>query len=304
MKKLLAYAVCVSTLLTIAIHADELRTWTSASGQKMEAELIGISEDGKSVTLRRSDGKEGNVALDKLSSADKSYVARQKRALDKANEEKKKAEEERKAWLSAIDLKEELKKGGFDSLSDFAYYGTEELKDKLRKSDAFDRPAVEAEIINTARKKIAQKTFVVEFTATECLAKDKMDFDLKVNGNKSSFIMSIPFDIKFSEVRAISFPWPNVAGNVTKAISSPYKSGAGGFAYLSLPVSGDTENIKELVRNSDNFRVKVLFKILYTKINLANGGGYGVGHSDRTYSDFSITIPTAEILKIEVVKAK
>jgi len=300
MKKTVCLAICFSILLTITIHADELRTWTSSTGQKMEAELIDTSEDGKSVTLRRNDGKEGNVALDKLSSADKSYVTRLKRALDKAKEEEKKAEEERKAWQVAVDLDEELKKSGLTNLFELALFGNVKLVEDFEKADAFDRPQIKVKI-DSERVKIAQKTFVTESTYSA--------IDVKVNGNRSSTILSIPLGhgFKISNIGAISLPISNVTGNVTDMkinymlpmASSEYRGRSfpremvKDIASPSLPlsprihfpVSGNTDSIKEIVRNSNNYQVRILFKILYNKEGMK-------------------TRVTTEILKIEIIKVK
>ena len=116
-----AIAVTVFALtIIIATHADEFRTWTV----EMEAELVKISEDGKAVTLRRKDGREIDVALDKLSSADKSYVTKQTKPTSVPAP---------KPEQPSFNLEEELKKNGLDNLYDFAYYGNAELKIKSQK---------------------------------------------------------------------------------------------------------------------------------------------------------------------------
>ncbi len=53
----------------------ELRTWTSTDGQKLEAEFIGGDEE--SVTIRRTDGQRFTLPLDRLSEADRRWVAEQ-----------------------------------------------------------------------------------------------------------------------------------------------------------------------------------------------------------------------------------
>jgi len=72
--------VTVFCLLALVANAAEVRTWTSTSGtHKTEAELVKVSDDGKSVTLRKTDGKEIEVPLDKLSKADSEYTAKQQK---------------------------------------------------------------------------------------------------------------------------------------------------------------------------------------------------------------------------------
>jgi len=77
MKKIIVFTVCVFCLCLIA-NAAEVRTWTSADGKfKIDAELVKVSEDGKSVTLRQKDGKESVAKLEKLSQEDSEYVTKQ-----------------------------------------------------------------------------------------------------------------------------------------------------------------------------------------------------------------------------------
>ena len=76
MKKIVSLAVCLF-LCTFIVHAEEVRTWTSGKF-KTEAEFVRVSDDGKTVTLKKTTGKEIAVALDKLSKADRGYVAKRK----------------------------------------------------------------------------------------------------------------------------------------------------------------------------------------------------------------------------------
>ncbi len=68
------YLVFVVVLLAVAEPVTaELRTWTDASGKHTtEAELISV-DDG-AVKLRRKDGKEITVPIDKLSAADRAFI--------------------------------------------------------------------------------------------------------------------------------------------------------------------------------------------------------------------------------------
>ena len=75
MTKPVCLAVCFSVLFTFATNAGETRTWTSTSGtHKTEAELVKVSDDGKTITLRKTDGQNTDVLLEKLSKEDQAYV--------------------------------------------------------------------------------------------------------------------------------------------------------------------------------------------------------------------------------------
>lgn len=78
MKNILFTTVLWFSLFCDVLTATELRNWTSGK-HTVEAELVEVSKDGKSVTLRRSDnGKKVTLPLDKLSEADQNYVRKQK----------------------------------------------------------------------------------------------------------------------------------------------------------------------------------------------------------------------------------
>lgn len=69
----LRLAILMFTSATPAVWAAELRTWSDASGKfKLKAEFVSI-DDG-TLTLKGEDGKEFEIPLAKLSSADKKYV--------------------------------------------------------------------------------------------------------------------------------------------------------------------------------------------------------------------------------------
>jgi len=58
------------------------RTWTSVCGKhKTEARLVYVSEDCKTITLLKNDGKENNVALEKLSKKDQKFVQEKRMVL-------------------------------------------------------------------------------------------------------------------------------------------------------------------------------------------------------------------------------
>ncbi len=256
MKKTICLAVFLAFLLVPATNA-EMRTWTSAQGQhKIEAEFVKISDDGKTITLRQPDGKEIHAKLDGLSKADQVYVAKQK-------------VEVKPEPPVAVDLKEELQKSGFEDFRDFAFYGTAALKNEtivlrgeLEKADPFDKPAVKAKIeeliarIKAAQAEIAKKVFVAEY---DCSATD-----VNVDGNKSSFTMltmEIPLPISTSKIRSVSVPNANCeTPKITESSSRNI-----GTHWMLLPISGNTDSIKELVRNCNSYQARIVFKIRYNE---------------------------------------
>ena len=72
---LVAFLLLMSAFVT---YAAEIRTWTATNGRTIEAELVGISEGGKTVILRETDGTENKGALAQLSKEDQEYVKKQK----------------------------------------------------------------------------------------------------------------------------------------------------------------------------------------------------------------------------------
>ena len=74
--KILYYATSILLCyFTVAAYAGEFRTWSSSSGKhKTEAGLICVTDDGATVCLQKSDGKQIEVPLDKLSEDDQYYI--------------------------------------------------------------------------------------------------------------------------------------------------------------------------------------------------------------------------------------
>lgn len=67
-------AMVLLAVLIVGPAVAEVRTWTDRSGQHTtEAELLSVG--GKAVKLRRTDGKQLTVPLDRLSEADQDFVA-------------------------------------------------------------------------------------------------------------------------------------------------------------------------------------------------------------------------------------
>ena len=79
--RLAVVAVILLAAIAGSAHADESRTWTDRTGKfRIEAEFVGEA-DGV-VTLRKEDGEEIEVPLDKLSAADKRAVEEAKAAME------------------------------------------------------------------------------------------------------------------------------------------------------------------------------------------------------------------------------
>jgi S1-C subfamily serine protease len=73
----LAVVVVAALVFAATGISGEMRTWTSASGSfSTEAELLEVTADG-SVRLKRKDGREITVPLDKLSAADQEFARSQ-----------------------------------------------------------------------------------------------------------------------------------------------------------------------------------------------------------------------------------
>ncbi|MDO4557710.1 MAG: SHD1 domain-containing protein, partial [Planctomycetia bacterium] len=65
----------VIVLVTLSMVVVYGREWTDSTGRyKVEAELESVSEDGKTVSLRRSDGKVVHLPYKKLGAKDRRYV--------------------------------------------------------------------------------------------------------------------------------------------------------------------------------------------------------------------------------------
>ena len=75
MKTIVHFAICYFLLLTFAINAGEVRTWSSGKFET-QAEFVKLSEDGQIVTLRKIGGKEIKVPHEKLSKGDQDFITR------------------------------------------------------------------------------------------------------------------------------------------------------------------------------------------------------------------------------------
>ena len=115
---------------------------------------------------------------------------------------------------------------------------------------------------------LPKKTFFVEYTYKTS--------NVKVYGNESSCTIEVytVFNDRLVNARP-SFPVSNVIVD----------SGRSAYGRIEISVSGSTASIEELVRNSDNYRVKVWFR------NLQCNNRYS---GDATKAD---------VLKLDIVKA-
>ena len=86
------YVVLIlGTILCLSVHGQTsvaggeglARQWSDLSGHfKIEAELVEVAPDGKSVTLRRTDGEKINMPVDALSEADRKFLHQARTAGD------------------------------------------------------------------------------------------------------------------------------------------------------------------------------------------------------------------------------
>ena len=174
---------------------------------------------------------------------------------------------ERPIPARVIKLEDELRRVNLNNLGDFAFYGNAELKRAYEQADAFDRPSVVAKI-RAEQANIVPKIFVTEYTYSVS------DSDVNMFGDKSAFRSRIP---SVESVGAVgntidiaSFPVPNVIGKVSRASGSrasesAFARGTYSTYALELSVHGNTDSIRELVRNSNNYQVRVLFRIHYLR---------------------------------------
>jgi len=158
-----------------------------------------------------------------------------------------------------LNLTDELRRVNLNNLRDFALYGNAELKRDYEQADGSDRPDVVARI-RAEQANIATKPFVVNYDYSVS------SNDVNISGNKSAFRSTIPL-AGFEWVERIgtvggtiniaSFPVSNVMGRASRLASVRF------IHSLGLNIAGNTDSIRELVRNSDNYQVKVWFRIQY-----------------------------------------
>ena len=235
------------------------RIWNVESGEeilKLGRENYSVlsaafSPDGKKIVVGVAVGDgyylNGFVGIADISALPQQWADVQKRR-----------EAERKA--GNVILHDERQKSGLKDLEEFLRYGNTELRDKLEavKADPFDRAEVQAKI-DAVKAEIASKKFYDEFYFSAPTS------EVRVEGDKSTFVMKIETDFAIQKVDEFLFPMSNVTGEMKKTQSGTV-----------LTVSGSTENIRDMVRNSSNYRARVLFT--------------------------NLRLRTADVLKIEIIK--
>ena len=190
-------------------------------------------------------------------------------------------------WEDIVKRLETERKEGFlvlnevSPLNDVLRFGSVQLKTKLetaeenyQKADAFDKAdaqkkveAIRAEI-EAAKAEIAKKKFYDEYTYSV------PDNSVRVDGDKTSFTMEIPTEFTGIKVNEALFPMSDVTGEL-----------GSGQTGTVLTVSGSTNDIRELVRGSSNYRARIWFTNLHSA-----GEGWG---GDNV---------SADVLKIEIIK--
>lgn len=130
MKNIIFLTVCFSFLLAFSTNAAEMRTWSTADGKfKTEAEFVELSEDGRTVTIRKKDGDEKKVPLDRLSKEDREYV---EKYLEKETDEAKKlAAAGFRTWSTAD--------GKFETEAKFVRVSQDGKTVTVRKKDGEDK---------------------------------------------------------------------------------------------------------------------------------------------------------------------
>jgi predicted esterase len=116
----LLFTVFSASFLAVA---GEIRTWTAADGRTLEAEFISANE--RNVTLRRkSDGKRFTLSLDKISEADREWVAETLEELDGPGEKEP-------SGIFEDRLTEDWEKMEFESLK-FRFFSEKRMSPKKR----------------------------------------------------------------------------------------------------------------------------------------------------------------------------
>ena len=256
--------------------------------QQQIAEEKRIAEERRLAEERRV-AEEKRIAEERqlAEEAEKTRLAAEAEAARRA-EEKRIAEEKQKALrmiilAGAADLNEELQRSGFrdnrpfnNQLFDLLQHGNVQLRDKLNaaernlsNADAFDRPDIQRQIdgIRAERRvvieEIAEKTFLTEYNYSIS--------DVRFDENRNEGSCTITSRTGFSHrsvdrnvggsLFPILFPMPDVTVTGRDLRHSQ----------MVLSISGSADHIRELVRNSGNYSVRVRFKNLRNTWN--NQGG-------------------------------
>ncbi len=81
-------------LISILVCQAEMRQWTSATGQKITAELVTYDKEASKVTIKKKNNKTYTLATDKLSEADREWLEQWHKEQEgkRVEEEAKRAE--------------------------------------------------------------------------------------------------------------------------------------------------------------------------------------------------------------------
>ena len=256
----------------IVTAGQDTHIWDSNSGKMLQ--ILGGDRHSSNSVAFSPDGKKVVVTADR-----NARIWNLSMILEYLAHFEKRRESEQMAGF--LCLHNECQKSGFSQLTEFLQFGSAALQEKLRvaqenhrQADAFDRADAQAKVnavqeeIKTTLTEIAQKKFYDEFTYSAPPNR------VHVDGDRSSFTMVIPAEFTTSKVDEVLFPIPGVSG----------QPGSGGQG-LVLSINGGTDSVRELVRESGNYRARVWFTNLRAESGVWGGG-----------------TTSADVLKIEIIK--
>ena len=182
---------------------------------------------------------------------------------------------QRAASVGAVDLEIEVKRSGFDSLSDLTQFGNHQLRDKLQRAtdelrqakqdydraNAINQPDIQLRIneaqtkitgiereIKVAQAAIARQTYLRTGYTFSTLNEQR-------DGGQSSCTIRIPTVLNggFADTKvSLSVPDVTLVGEVGN-----YQQDRNN--YIEFNVSGSTESLKELVNNTESYQATILF---------------------------------------------
>ena len=265
-----------------------------AAEERQREEEARLAEERR-VAEERQREEEARLAEERRAAEERQREEDARRA-----EEQKREEEKRRAWREqvvlrgAVDFEEQLGRLGFSNVSvppvRLTRFGRAELANRLNtaqgiynRADNLDKPTAQTRIdtikaeIRTATDEIARQTFLGEWTYTTS--------ELVDDANQSSCTLTIRTDFNFREIAggpsfSIGFPMPNMSVRRVRNIVIPHA--AAGSTYesdlgwvtgkrIALSISGPTDSIHDIVRNSDDYRIRIRFTNLRERWNNADG---------------------------------
>ncbi|MES2594827.1 MAG: heparinase II/III family protein [Verrucomicrobiota bacterium] len=85
MKVIPSSHVAAALLLALAVPASaEVRKWTSKAGTSLDAEMTGVDQAARTVTLKKADGSTLSIPIDLLSDEDKAYASAEWKKMQSA----------------------------------------------------------------------------------------------------------------------------------------------------------------------------------------------------------------------------